>query len=134
MGHYRGSKTRATRASAYRWAHHVSANLREATMPLLSTLSHVLKLSCNAKLPSHITSVRCFGRVARIPGLFEQYEQVPPFITFIPTRVQSYASSAHGKNPSSSPPRGPIDVSELPTSNANEREVSIQWDGVTRSK
>ena len=61
-------QARATRASAYCWAHHVSTNLREATMPLSSTLSHVLKLSCNAKLPSHITSVRCFGRVAQIPG------------------------------------------------------------------
>ena len=66
-------QARATRASAYCWAHHVSTNLREATMPLLSTLSHLLKLSCNAKLPSRITLVRCFGRVARIPGLFEHY-------------------------------------------------------------
>ncbi|KAN0120946.1 hypothetical protein V8E52_004215 [Russula decolorans] len=86
-------------------------------MPLLRTLSRVSKLSCNAKFPSHITSV-------------------PPFTRFSPvTHVQSYASSALAKKTSSNHrSRVPTDASDLPTNTVNEREVFIQWDGTTRSK
>ncbi len=38
-------------------------------MPLLRALSRVSKLSCNAKLPSHVTLVRsCSHIFTRIPG------------------------------------------------------------------
>ena len=58
--------------------------------------------------------------------------QVPPFIRFTP-HVQSYTSSALARAPSSNQPRA-IDACDMPTSSANGREVSVQWDGATQSK
>jgi hypothetical protein len=83
----------------------------------------------------HNVGARCYPIFAHFPDDSSTHPQVPSFIRFTPLRiahVQSYTSSAPAKAPSSNQPRA-FDSCDLPTSCANEREVSVQWDGATRS-
>lgn len=106
------------------------------TQPRDAPIAACSKILSQRQVPiPYNVGARCYSVFAHFPDDSSTYPQVPPFIRFTPLRiahVQSYASSAPAKAPSSNQPRA-FDACDLPTSCANEREVSVQW-GATRSK